>query len=213
MVLVRWVLPLGCVLLGVIAGCSVETFGLASDAASEADGGTRIDAATDAARSGIDAPADSSWDAGPGLTEAPRPDAGFDADPAVEPTWTVIETITVDSADPEPTYSRTVLEAGVVYRLRVSGTITNVIDSHQGDADWYDFGDPKDNGCCEDIGLGIDDLVVDDLDTQPDWGPYDPTHVYEVEWTGDGTTISALFQDTYYGNNIGDLTLEILALR
>jgi hypothetical protein len=34
-----------------------------------------------------------------------------------------------------------------------------------------------------------------------------------VEWTGDGTTISALFQDTYYGNNIGSLTLEILALR
>lgn len=193
-----------CVLaLALITGCSVETSGLAADTASDAGAGASIDAAIDAAGEGIDAAA----------TDAAPPDASFDATIAVEPTWTVIETITVDTADPEPTVSRTVLEAGVVYRLRASGTITNVIDSFQGDADFYDFSDPKDNGCCEDIGLGIDDLVVDDLDTQPDWGPYDPTHVYEVEWTGDGTTIFALFQDTYYGNNIGSLTLEILALR
>jgi len=130
-----------------------------------------------------------------------------------DPTWTVIETLVVDTASPQPTYSQQVLQSGVVYRLRVSGTITNVIDAFEGDADWYDFADPKDNGCCEDIGLGIDDFVVNDLDTQPDWGPYDPTHIYEVPWTGDGTTIAALFQDTYYGNNIGNLTLEILALQ
>lgn len=204
----RWV-----IVLGLITGCSVDTFGLAADAASEGGAGSRIDAATDARGPGIDAPASSGLDAGPETTDATRPDAGFDAHVPVEPTWTVIETIVVDTANPEPEVSRTLLEAGVVYRLRASGTIVNVIDSHEGDADWYDFGDPKDNGCCEDIGLGIDDVVVDDLDTQPDWGPYDPTHVYEVDWTGDGTTISALFQDTYYGNNIGSLTLEILALR
>jgi hypothetical protein len=83
----------------------------------------------------------------------------------------------------------------------------------EGDADYFDFGNPRDNGCCEDIGLGIDDFDVNDMDTQPDWGPYDASHIYEVSWTGDGTTIAALFQDTYYGNNIGSLTLEILAFQ
>lgn len=201
---VEWV-----VALALIAGCSLNTSGLAgassdagTNASLDADGRARADTSVDA-RARADAGADASADAG----------ADVDSTIGPEPTWTVVETLTVDSASSEPTLSRTVLEAGVVYRLRVSGTITNVIDAFQGDADWYDFSDPKDNGCCEDIGLGIDDFVVDDLDTQPDWGPYDPTHVYEVDWTGDGTTIAALFQDTYYGNNIGSLTLEILAFR
>jgi len=137
-----------------------------------------------------------------------RPDASFDAMP---PSWTVVETMTVDSANSSPTYSQTVLENGVVYRLRASGSLSNVIDPYAGDADYFDFGNPKDLGCCEDIGLGIDDDIVDDKLTAPDWGPYDPSHIYEVEWTGDGTTIFALFQDTYYGNNVGSLTLEILS--
>jgi len=141
-------------------------------------------------------------------------DAHADARPdAAAPAWTVIETLVINSANASPTPSQRTLQAGVVYRLRVSGVITNVIDAYQGDADFFDFANPKDNGCCEDIGLGIDDLVVNDLDTRPNWGPYDPTHVYEVDWTGQGTTITALFQDTYYGNNIGNLTLEILALQ
>lgn len=130
---------------------------------------------------------------------------------AAQPMWAVVETLLVDTANPQPTVSQLSLQSGVEYRLRVSGTITNVIGNSSGDADWWDFGAPKDHGCCEDIGLGIDDLVVDDMDTKPDWGPYDESHVYQVQWTGDGTTIAALYQDTYYGNNIGSLTLEILA--
>ncbi len=140
-------------------------------------------------------------------------DASASSTDATPPNWIVVESLVVDTADPEPVFSQTVLLSGVVYRLRASGTITNVIDSYQGDADYFDFNNPTDDGCCEDIGLGIDDTVVNDLDTQPDWGPYDPSHIYEVDWTGDGTTISALFQDTYYGNNIGNLTLEILAFQ
>jgi hypothetical protein len=142
--------------------------------------------------------------------QVPTSDARSDAP---SPTWQVVETLVIDSANPVAVQSALTLETGVVYRLRASGVITNVIDAFQGDADWVDFNSPRDNGCCEDIGLGIDDLVVDDLDTQPDWGPYDPTHVYQVNWTGEGAPITALFQDTYYDNNIGDLTLEILALQ
>jgi hypothetical protein len=208
-------------MLFLVVGCSVQTsaispqssFDSGSDALPDSnDGDSRFDgdSSTDA-EIPLDAEEDGSeGDASPGDA---GDDATADTEPAPDPTWTVIETMMVDSADPEPTYSTTVLAAGVVYRLRASGTVTNVIGTSEGDADWWDFADPKDNGCCEDIGLGIDDFVVDDLDTQPDWGPYDPSHIYEVEWIGDGSTIAALYQDTYYGNNIGVLTLEILELR
>lgn len=140
-------------------------------------------------------------------------DASADPADAPEPRWTVIETIDVDTANPNAVPSTTVLANGVTYHLRASGTVTNVIDAFQGDADYYDFTNPKDDGCCEDIGLGIDDIVVDDHDTKPDWGPFNPTHIYEVEWVGEGRAITALFQDTFYGNNIGTLKLEILELR
>lgn len=139
--------------------------------------------------------------------------ATTDAADSAMPTFVVIETLVVDSANPVATVSQTTLAAGVTYHLRVAGVITNVIDAFQGDADYYDFASPKDDGCCEDIGLGIDDFVVDDKDTKPDWGPYRQNHQYEVEWVGEGHTISALFQDTFYGNNIGNLTLEILELQ
>ena len=179
-------------MLAVAAGCSFDGSTLGSSSP------------MDGAASAGDASASAGRDASTGA----RPDATRDASP---PSWNVVDTLTVDSANSSPTYSQMVLEDGVVYRLRASGSLSNVINPHAGDADYFDFGNPKDLGCCEDIGLGIDDDVVDDMDTQPDWGPYDPSHVYEVEWTGDGTTIFALFQDTYYGNNVGVLTLEILA--
>ena len=139
-------------------------------------------------------------------------DAAVDAAVDAPLTWQVIEKMMVDSASPNAVSSKTVLAADVVYRLRASGELTTTIDGLPGDAEYWDFNQPKDNGCCEDIGLGIDDLAVN-LDTKPDWGPYTTTHVYEVEWTGKGAVIQALFQDTVYGNNSGSLTLEILELR
>lgn len=154
-----------------------------------------------------------------GRLEPARDDASSVTDTAVDvavdapPTWQVIETLTIDIANPNAVSSATALAAGVVYHLRASGIASKTIDDLPGDADYWDFNSPKDNGCCEDIGLGIDDLVVNDLDTKPDWGAYSTTHVYEVEWTGKGAVIQALFQDTFYGNNAGTLTLEILELR
>jgi hypothetical protein len=148
----------------------------------------------------VDAPAGS--DGAVGMPDAP---AGM--------VWTVIETIMVDSANPNAEVSTSVLANGVTYKLRASGVLSNVIDPFPGDAEYFDFDNPKDNGCCEDIGLGIDDVVVNDLDTKPDWGPYRVDHVYEAMWVGKGTTITALYQDTLYSNNVGTLTLEILELR
>jgi hypothetical protein len=147
-------------------------------------------------------------DAPPGAS-----DTAIDVPVDAPPTWQVIETLTVDIANPNAISSQTVLANGVVYHLRASGLASRTIDDLPGDADYWDINAPKDSGCCEDIGLGIDDLVVNDLDTKPDWGAYTASHVYEVAWTGKGAVIQALYQDTYYGNNAGTLTLEILELR
>lgn len=142
----------------------------------------------------------------------PAVDADVDDAPPDSPlTWGVVETIVIDTANPTPMVSRTTLQAGVTYRLRASGT-ANVIDGIEGDSEYYDFANPKDNACCEDVGIGIDDPIVD-TSTTPDWGPYNATHVYEIAWIGTGATITAAYQDTVYGNNTGNLMLEILALQ
>jgi hypothetical protein len=146
---------------------------------------------------------------GPATVSDTAVDVALDA----PPTWHVMETMTVDIANANAISSHSVLAAGVVYQLRASGVAARTIDDLPGDAEYWDLNAPKDNGCCEDIGIGIDDLVVNDLDTKPDWGPYTTTHIYEVPWTGQGRVITALYQDTYYGNNEGSLTLEILELR
>ena len=147
----------------------------------------------------IDAPA--------GQSDAATADAPIDA----APMWTVVEAFLVDTASSTGRQSTTVLDVGVTYRLRVSGTAV-VIDGIVGDGEYYDFGNPKDLACCEDVGIGIDDPVVD-TNTTPNWGPYNAQHVYEIEWVGTGAQIKAVYQDTVYGNNSGSLMLEILALR
>ena len=149
---------------------------------------------------------------GPNDGPAAASDTAVDVAVDAAPTWQVIETMTVDIAQSNAISSHSVLAAGVVYHLRASGVASRTIDDLPGDAEYWDLNAPKDDGCCEDIGIGIDDLVVNDLDTKPDWGPYTTTHVYEVSWTGKGAVITALYQDTYYGNNEGTLTLEILEL-
>ena len=135
----------------------------------------------------------------------------IDAPPDAPPMWTVVEMFPVNTASATGHQSTTVLANGVTYRLRVSGTAT-VIDGITGDGEYYDFGNPKDLACCEDVGIGIDDPTVD-TNTIPNWGPYNPQHVYEIDFVGKGATIRAVYQDTVYGNNNGSLMLEILELR
>jgi hypothetical protein len=149
-----------------------------------------VDASVDALR--VDAPMD------------------LDAPPDTPPAWRVVETLLIDTAKSTPMTSMA-LASGVTYRLRASGEAT-VIDGQPGDAEYWDYANnaPRDSGCCEDVGIGIDDPVID-LDTRPDWGPYNPDHIYEIEWMGTGAPIQAQYQDTFYGNNVGELTLEIYA--
>ena len=126
--------------------------------------------------------------------------------------WTVVDTLTVP-ADGSDVVSTFVLQNGVGYRLRASGTCI-VRQGDEGDAEWYDFTDPKtlDTNLTIDVGIGIDDPIVDGTKT-PDWGPYTASHVYEVEFAGKGAPITANYHDPVYSNNSGELTVEVLAFQ
>ncbi|HSJ99773.1 MAG TPA: hypothetical protein VK932_00975 [Kofleriaceae bacterium] len=126
--------------------------------------------------------------------------------------WTVVETLMVPVRG-ETVTSKRVLQQGVGYRLRASGTAYVALQT-LGDAEYYNFnnGSPVDGAVNIDVGLAVNDSTIDATRT-PRWGAYTDTHVYEVDWTGDGAPIVAQFHDGNTANNDGMLTLEILALQ
>lgn len=127
------------------------------------------------------------------------------------PTWQVVDTLTVPVNGSSVTSTK-VLENGVTYRLVASGTATiEPIGPVLADAEFFNFGNPNDGIPSVDIGLGIDDPTFDAFRT-PDWGPYSPSHVYQVDFVGKGAPIDANFHDGFHLNNSGTLTLEILEL-
>ena len=63
-----------------------------------------------------------------------------------------------------------------------------------------------------DAGLAIDDTTPG-MTKLPAWGTYTTSHSYQVEWTGTGAAITAMFHEPNFSNNNGGLTLEILALQ
>lgn len=134
----------------------------------------------------------------------------FDLPEEVE--WVVAEELAVP-ADGTKTTSALVLEAGVRYRLRASGTIRCGFDVF-GDAEFYGVqpnGEVMDGTPALDFGLAVNDAIVDGART-PRWGAYDAAHRYEIEWMGDGAPLVAQVHDDSYAYASGTLTLEILAL-
>jgi hypothetical protein len=125
-------------------------------------------------------------------------------------TWVAVETLTIPVNGTSVT-SQTVLLAGIGYRLRASGTF--VIQSPQGtqgDAEWWDFSNLMDGVTGVDVGLAVNDSIVDTNRT-PKWGAYAANHIYEVPWTGNGQPIVAMLHDGNFTNNTGSLMLSILA--
>jgi hypothetical protein len=109
-----------------------------------------------------------------------------------------------------PVSSSIVLTAGVTYRLRASGTWD--IEGTAADAEYWNFdnGPPFDDSCDNftDAGLAIDDVTINGP-KQPRWGPYQPTHIYEIDHLGTGAALVANIHDDDLSNNGGALTLEI----
>jgi len=147
--------------------------------------------------------------------DLPEVATGAGADAAVEvdaAEWSAIEVLAVP-VDGSIITSASVLGAGVVYRLRASGTCYYAVGT-AGDAEYFGFdtGVPQDGVSGVDIGLAVNDSVIDSVRT-PRWGGYSAAHVYEIEWTGQGGAIAAQVHDGNYTNNTGMLTLQILERR
>jgi hypothetical protein len=124
--------------------------------------------------------------------------------------WIVVEELSVPVSSASVLSTRELL-AGVTYRLRASGTYFAALDT-PGDAEYFDFtaGPPTDTLSGVDLGRAVNDATVD-ATRMPKWGAYNATHIYEIEWVGNGSTITAQLHDATYGNNTGSLTLTILA--
>jgi len=132
----------------------------------------------------------------------------------------LIESVTVPCAR-TPVVSSTTLLAGVPYYLRASGTCTiGFVRPYAPDADAeYAFtpSDPTNLGGVTDrcpgssgieLGIGIDDPVIDGTKT-PKWGPYDPTHVYTIAFTGKGAPITLNYHDCVHRDNVGSMTVDV----
>jgi len=103
----------------------------------------------------------------------------------------VIQTIAIPTDG--TTVSSTTLASGINYILEVSGFF-NVGGGNQADAEYYDFGNPKDFNGAVDIGVSVDQ-------TPFDWGAYSPTHVYSGVIMGTGVAVDFSYADTEPGDN------------
>ena len=126
------------------------------------------------------------------------------------PDHELLETVIV-AVDGKSTESSTVLQFGIAYKIRASGTMG--IDNQPlrlADSEYQRFEDPQDNTKTNnvDLGIGINDTENDD-DKFPKWGPYQDSHIYVIDFVGEGLTVSFNFHDSFYADNSGSLTVEI----
>jgi len=117
--------------------------------------------------------------------------------------------------------SATTLQAGKSYLLRVTGTF--IIASPPcpfADAEFARFeanntcvlpGTPQDFVGPYDIGVGINSATVNNNKGITWSTTFKPTHRYTASFVGLGAPISVNYHDTFYPDNSGSLTLEILA--
>lgn len=133
----------------------------------------------------------------------------MDAADAPSSEWIVLDELSVPVSSAAVSSARE-LRAGVSYLLRASGTYFSAANT-LADAEYFGFnnGMPVDTLSGIDVGLAVNDTVVDG-NRVPKWGAYKDTHIYEIEFIGTGTQISAQLHDATYGNNTGSLTLTIL---
>lgn len=123
--------------------------------------------------------------------------------------FVVLEELVVPATGAAVT-STNMLQAGIRYRLRARGTIYVDLQMMADAEFWGVPGQPEDFIANVDVGLAVNDVVIDTTRT-PRWGAYRDTHIYEVEWVGNGGRIIAQFHDGNFVTNSGMLTLEILA--
>jgi len=126
----------------------------------------------------------------------------------------LVDTVDVYADETDPTCSTVILESGMKYLLKASGT------AFAGDTIWFDakysnsknYSSPLDSWTDEVagytsygpdlLGLAVDGVFVD-------WGVYNDAHVYYWNMDGIGSCVPLRIYDTYYPNNEGFLKVEI----
>ena len=130
-------------------------------------------------------------------------------------TFNPVEVLQV-SSDGTVKTTTTALESGVLYQVRVSGTVQSGGPGLMADAEFSDFSsvpgslvDACDNaGTMVDVGLSIDDPTLDNLKS-PDWGAFSAGHTYTYDIIGQGQPLSFKFHDCNYSDNAGTFTVQL----
>jgi hypothetical protein len=108
-----------------------------------------------------------------------------------------------------------VLTLGQVYTFRASGAAA-ASSTYSTDAE-YGFLTSNPNDLSQvydflasgiDAGLSIDD-PTDDTSKSPKWGAYNPSHVYETQFTGKGAPAQLKMHDGDYSDNSGSVLVTI----
>jgi hypothetical protein len=128
------------------------------------------------------------------------------------PGYTVQETIGVP-IDGQSAVSATILESNVTYKLRASGTAT-VGGPGLGDAEYaFDTTFSQIIDACVsptlDFGIAVNDATMS-ATKQPRWGNFRSDHVYTIDFTGTGDTITVNYHDCNYNDNSGYFVVDIL---
>ena len=136
--------------------------------------------------------------------------------PNPETGYVLQETIIVP-VDGSSVSSTMILKSGVLYRIKASGTFyVGGWGDQMGDAEYADLSNPPSsiNDNCGgtpdgvDLGIGINDSINDN-EKFPSWGNFEPSHVYTIDFAGQGSSISLNYHDCAYNDNFGSLAVEV----
>ena len=113
------------------------------------------------------------------------------------------------------------LAKGVHYKVQASGMCYLGYKGHpnlgpDGDAEYgFDGFNAKNLGAVidrcpssSDLGIGIDHAKIE-LTKTPNWGVYNSSHIYSIDFAGKGEPISLNYHDCAFSDNQGTLTVEI----
>ncbi len=119
----------------------------------------------------------------------------------------LVQTFSVSSAEKTPVSSMA-LDSGQLYEIEASGTYTYYAKTDWADAEWFWSGGQT----LKDLAgypPNVLDLTINGCSNNTDWGGYQSSHKYTLQWTGASEPLTFVICDTHYEDNVGSLTVDI----
>lgn len=123
--------------------------------------------------------------------------------------YSLLETVFVSATSNTGVTTSNILASGQVYKLVAKGTFTYNPQGDWADAEWYLKNGVIVKGDTEGSVPYVLDVKLTGGDVNPNWGDYNPAHVYEMEITGSGSTAHFFIHDSNHTDNVGGITVEI----